>query len=663
LGNLRYGLRQTEAKHTATNCRPGPLTGRGLANGRTNFKNTLLAWAEFARLHSDSTCLFLLYVDVPAVDDRTAIVMSNLPEFELDLDLQLLPAWAKQSPDANPYAKHSGEDRSPRREDRPGRRDDRGRRPPPRRDAPQQRGHDQRRPQTGGRPESGRPEGGRPRFDRGRPQERREPPPPLPQLEVMLLPDEKGVDSLARQIRMTGRAYPLFDIAHMILQKPERQQVRFSVKKNAEGKVIQPLFLCALDDTLWLSEDEAVHHVLSKHFDTFYQTERIATDPPKGIYTFVAQCGMSGVILGPPNYHDYQNQLRKLHGERFSQLPFDAFKARVKIVKDEAVVKKWVEDQSWKTEFVVLNEPEANRLGSREAVERHFREVHLPNIIKEVESHTLSGPASRELVSPALQRLLRHAWEEQKRFPLKVVTVLSQQFAARGLQFFKVNKTITHVGVARPHFLDLEVTPVSEGVKRIVDFIGAHPKCTRRSLLDALAPASAPTTGTDAPGAEEKKDEPTPEQTALISDLHWLIHQGHVIEFSNGVLETAKKPIVRPPKAEKRAPSENDPVPGSAGGAVPDASVEEIAPEVSVMESGQPVGTLADATPSQEATPPSEPAPPVESGSATEKSPSPQGTQETETPEVPAPAEPGKAEGGTAATEPVRPGESPTETR
>jgi hypothetical protein len=32
--------------------------------------------------------------------------------------------------------------------------------------------------------------------------------------------------------------------------------------------------------------------------------------------------------------------------------------------------------------------------------------------------------------------------------------------------------------------------------------------------------------------------------------LHWLIHQGHVIEFASGLLETAKKPLPRPPKRE-----------------------------------------------------------------------------------------------------------------
>jgi len=27
------------------------------------------------------------------------------------------------------------------------------------------------------------------------------------------------------------------------------------------------------------------------------------------------------------NYHDYQNQLRRVHAEKFSRMPFDAFKA------------------------------------------------------------------------------------------------------------------------------------------------------------------------------------------------------------------------------------------------------------------------------------------------------------------------------------------------
>jgi hypothetical protein len=306
---------------------------------------------------------------------------------------------------------------------------------------------------------------------------------------------------------------------------------------------------------------------------------------------------MSGVILGPPNYHDYQNQLRKLHTERFSRVPFEAFKARVRIVRDEAVVKQWIDDQSWKTEFVCLNLPEPLRLATRAEVEKHFRETHKENIVKPVEAHTLLGTAARSLRSPDLQRLMRFTWETQRRFPLQIATVLSQQFAGQGLQFFKVNKTITHVTIARPQFLNLETTPVSEGVKRIVEFINAHPKCSRRNLFEALAPSPAVVAvpSADAAAGSPAPAEaagPTPEQTTVISDLHWLVHQGHVIEFANGMLDTAKKPLPKPPKPEKKTaeqPAETvsttDPIaPAEIAAATPEAEQTTLATAAPVEE-------------------------------------------------------------------------------
>jgi hypothetical protein len=483
------------------------------------------------------------------------VTMSESPETEFDLEKLFLPAWAQDSPAVNKYADFKGEEP---RERRPGR-------------GP---------PWGGPRSEGSRPGGGPKRGGSGRPQDARgrapgregggpwrgarqpaqelRPPAPLPALEVTILPDEKGVESLARQIRITGRAYPLFQIAQLFLQKPERQQISLATIKNADGQPAQPLFHCALDDSLWLSEEEAVSHVLSRHFATFYQAERTPTDPPKGIYTFVAQCGMSGVILGPPNYHDYQNQLRKLHAERFSRVPFEAFKARVKMVRDAEVVKKWVEEHSFKTQYLCLNVSEELKLPTREEVEKHFRAVHLPNLIKQVPSYSMSGATARQLPSQALQRLLRAAGEEQRRFPLKLATILSQKFAGHGLQFFKVNRTVTHVSVARPHYLDLDATPVSEGVRKIVQFVEATPKCTRRRLLETLAPAPA---SAESGAASPAEIQATTDQTALAADLHWLIHQGHVIEFANGVLETAKKPAPRPPRPEKpqtAAPAQAD---------------------------------------------------------------------------------------------------------
>ncbi len=521
--------------------------------------------------------------------------MSNVSDLDLNLDNLFQPAWAQGKAESNKFEKFTGnEGVKPERRfsDKP------GERRAPRRDGPSGGGGERR---GGGAPRGGGAKfgggdrkggfrGGNDRRDERR--ERPEPPAPLPELNVAFVPEEKGVEQLARQIKVTGRAYPLFQIALLILDKAERYSVQLTAKKK-DGAVLQNIFVCALDDSPWTSEDEAVSHVLKNHFATFYQAERIQTEPPKGVYTFVAQCGMSGAILGPPNNHDYQNQLRKLHTEKFSRMPFEMFKARVKIVKDEAVVKKWIEEQSFKTEFVCLNVPEPLKLASMEEVEKHFRATHKDAIIKPVESHKVAGLASRTLRCAGLQRLIRQEWEQQKYFPLPIATKLSQQFAHYGLQFFKVNKTVTHVSVARPQYLDIETNPVSDGIRRIVEFINATPKCSRKKLVEALAPTPknvatiavpAPTTEGEAAAkpAESAKPaapEPTAEQTAVMVDLHWLIHQGAVLEFADGRMETAKKPAPKPVKTDKK----------SDGKPATEATTEtgEVVAEVSAEISGE----------------------------------------------------------------------------
>jgi hypothetical protein len=534
--------------------------------------------------------------------------MSTVSDLDLNLDNLFQPAWAQGKTETNKFAKFTGnEGVKPERtfSGKP------GERRAPRRDGAG--GGGERRGGFGGAPRGGgskfgdRQGGFRGGDRRDEPRERPAPPAPLPELNVAFIPEERGVEQLARQIKVTGRAYPLFKIALLILQKAERYSVLLTKKS---GGAAQPLFACALDDSPWTNEDAAVAHVLKNHFATFYTAERTATEPPKGVYTFVAQCGLSGEVLGPPNHHDYQNQLRKLHAEKFSRMPFDMFKARVKIVKDEVVVKKWVEDQSFKTQYVCLNVPEPLTLATLEEVEKHFRATHKDSIIKPVESLTVAGLPSRSLRDNGLQRLIRQEWEQQKFFPLPIATKLSQQFAQYGLQFFKVNKTVTHVSVARPTFLDLATTPVSENIKRIIEYVNGNAKCTRKKLVEALAPtpkvvkapvteipiapapvaegegAAAPASAAPDKPAEPAAPEATPEQTAVIVDLHWLIHQGAVLEFADGRMETAKKPLPKPVKPAKKTTAEKPAAEAEAA-----TTIETVTPETLAAE---PVTQLAE---------------------------------------------------------------------
>lgn len=279
---------------------------------------------------------------------------SDLSSLGIDLAQSFVPAWAKETEPTERLARLAERGGEPESRGRSGGRRDgfegRSARPAGRGGSPGGRGD----ARSGGRRnDRDRREGGRGRSEGGR-TERVPRPAPAPVLEGWKLefsPEIHGVEGITRQIKSGAKTYPLFSLAGLVLEKPERFRVVF--KKAADPA--EALFQVKIDGTVWLLERDAVAHVLARHRDKFYRTEKVTVDPPKGSHSVVAVCGMSGVLLGPPNVHDYPLKLLRLHGERFANVPFEVFKSRVRMERDEALVQKWKEEQSVREEFIPID--------------------------------------------------------------------------------------------------------------------------------------------------------------------------------------------------------------------------------------------------------------------------------------------------------------------
>ena len=513
-----------------------------------------------------------------------ALSMSEKSDNDFSLDLQFLPEWASDDAAVNKYAGHSGEDRSQRgrsggrRDDRRGPRRDSGgrdnRRPKGDRDQNRNRDRGPKDSSRGTAPRGGKSGG----QSSGRPQR-----PQVQQLDIRVefVPDAQGVESIAKEIRLTGRAYPLFQIALLVLERPARYTVNLRVLNKPSGETLQRLFACQLDSTVWLSVNQVVRHVMARHFDQFYATNRVEVDAPNGSFAFVAQCGVTNEYLGPPNHHDYQKTLVSFHAERLPRMPFEKFKSRIRIRKEEEAVNAWLEQVKWKTEFATVKAETARAFAKRDEAEAHFRETHLAGVMAEVETHSLAGTDVKEMRDPRmLAEFLRDQWHRQKHFPMQVSTHLSKIFSSMGLQFFKKDKKVTHVAVAKPNYLDVEAEPVSDGVKKIIQFVETTTDCTRRKILEHLGGLEhvEPKEGEEPPPMPEQTDE----QKQLIADIHWLVHQGHMLDFSNGIIETAKK-------SRKQAEAEENPEPAVKEPATEEPAAEEIVSRAAAASSEEPV--------------------------------------------------------------------------
>ncbi len=181
-------------------------------------------------------------------------------------ELELTPQWVKAS--RKSYADHSGGEHESRREGRRPNRDrpperDRDRRPRPPRPAGAPGAGDRRGP----RPER-RPAGpGQRRDDQRRPM--KPPAAPTVPIEVTFQPEDAGFAGMIEAMKQAQVAYALFDIAKLVLNKPERHMVKFTRAPAADG-TRDPLFLVSPGEHICLRQDEAVRLALRQHAEKIY---------------------------------------------------------------------------------------------------------------------------------------------------------------------------------------------------------------------------------------------------------------------------------------------------------------------------------------------------------------------------------------------------------
>jgi hypothetical protein len=304
---------------------------------------------------------------------------------------------------------------------------------------------------------------------------------------------------------------------------------------------------------------EAIRHALEVGLEKFYRREVQTVETIKGHFTCVARCGLSGTLLGPPNHHEYQTNLRRLHGEKFARMPFAAFLSRVQMVREESIIEEWKTSQSTREVFFPLPaeqigtpeqaEPPAEAaqltpIPERAALLRDFQQRHGKVMVSPAEDDMrlpgqVAAGASAELVSA----LVRQEWEKARRFPLAVAHACGQVLAKEGLQLFKAHENFTYVGVSRPHALDRQSFPVSDSISQLLTIVEERPGISRPDLRQAVE------TSTDSPTTSG-----LPRTASFTADLAWLLHQGHLVDFAGRGLESASAITIQKPAQKGRPP-------------------------------------------------------------------------------------------------------------
>lgn len=493
------------------------------------------------------------------------------------------------------------------------------------------------------------------RFERAEPVQRG--PYESPFFNVTFYPEDTSFNALAKTIRNSCRTIELFEIARTVVGKMDRFVVVVT-RKTPEGQGAPagkpaPLYLSVPDSIPFETEEQAIAHVLSTHLGQFFDAAEAQVDPPKGNFQVINKCTITGELLGPPNYHRYNQIVQQHHAAKIKGISLEAYRGRIETVRDPEVVAQWLEKMKKTTRYTwKIGRPEAAAAQPAAATEAPAAapaegapaEAAAPvdaapaaepvpvlafDSIEEARSHLLTnardkvvravdgarfhGKIAEALPPGEIRRATEGALERQRRFPLDTANALRGRLRREGFTIFKKgSKGVSYVCAVKRKFRSPGQT-FSDSIGGVISFIESHPMIKASELATkflGLAPVPvAPAAVEGQPAAEAA---PAPELTSdqrsklsrMQGDLRWLVTEGYVTEFIDGrlfappaMVEARKKEVEaeeHDPENFPDAPPADTPAPAAAPAPVEAAPSESAAP-------------VADAAPVPATDTPSEP--------------------------------------------------------
>ena len=458
-------------------------------------------------------------------------------------------------------------------------------------------------------------------------------------VKVDLYPQDEAFDALVNRLRASARTYQLFEIAHLLLEKPERYVVVVApktAKKEDAAADKSGLYFSVPGHLPFESEEQAINHVVKEHIDLFFDIEETEVEPPSGNFQMVNRCTVTGELLGPPNYHRYQEFVQQHYAARISGMSFERFQSKIESTKEQEDIDAWLESMKKGARYTVKDrqdgEPE-----SFETLEsaRHFLIMHRKDkVVGSGESIRFAGRDIERMPRGNLRRSVEVYVEQQKHFPLDSANNIRGRLRRHKFAVYKKGtKGVSFVCAVKRKFRDSK-TVFTDSIRDLIEFIEKHPeipasklpkeyigvdtekqqpaelKMKEESASTAPSSEEAPAVPADAAGdsAPETPAEETPADVEtstqatpkaelsdeeqhklnqLMLDLRWLITEGYVTEYGDGRL-FAPAPL---PESKKKVEPEAIKVPETVATG---ETAEPVEAEQSSQESARKVEARAE---------------------------------------------------------------------
>ena len=373
----------------------------------------------------------------------------------------------------------------------------------------------------------------RPEFERPKPLE----------AEVKILPETKALGTIIRKLQSDTHAYKLKDLAYFFLDNPSSVLLKITPKAKQDGggreagdarcEVFYQCKACGFAST---EQGDVLDHIVSAHLGEYYDSKEIECEPPKGNFNCVAKCGLSGVLLGPPNIHEFNAVVKEMIRTKYPEMSEEQYRSHIEMVRDADTIEEWRKGATKKTVFFAKGtaEQEGAQSLSREQAEGEFRRMILPSLIDQPKHLMITADVAMKSPVKPLQWAVKDALEAERRAPYNMCFALRGAFHHRKMKFFRANDARGPEFVTNVEYKEFDAAHAIPELAAAAKFVAEHPCCDKTEF---------------------------PQEPNFEKHLAWLVTTGHAVAFTNGVYSAVEKFPKYGPQWKKRSAQPAAPAP------------------------------------------------------------------------------------------------------
>lgn len=376
--------------------------------------------------------------------------------------------------------------------------------------------------------------------------------------EIKILPEPRALGTIIRKLRESSQAFKLKDLAYFLLDNPESVLLKVMPRvKEGSTEPLKTFSQCKACTYASMNRDEVVAHALTHHLTDYYDVKEVEVEPPKGNFNCVAKCGLSGVLLGPPNIHEFNSVVREMIRTKFPNMSEADYRARIEMVRDPESIEEWRKGATKKTLYFPKGAEEGAAGLTREQAESDFKRNILDNLVVTPKTLMITAAAALKSESRPFLFAVRDALAAERRAPVSMLFALRGAFHHHKMQFFRTNDPRGQEFVVARELKEFDAAHAIPELANMAKFIEENPCRTKAEICKGDAEAE--------------------------KHLAWLVSTGHVVSFTNGVFSAVEKhpkygPQWLKPKKASAVPAPEPEAPVAEPAPEPEAPVAEPAP-------------------------------------------------------------------------------------